>query len=165
MISKSPERNTLQRDKYVERQTEKGAMDNPETYEMFEWYERVDQLRIEKEQDPAWQKNNLEYDLLTTDWILEKVRASDIYAQNLYAAMCNTDFIKNEVWPLLQEEKWSCSWRHAGGIVADMREKGDYMDWYCSGSYNEGSHNLSEGVVSDEIKEDMLSLGWIVVSY
>mgnify|MGYP003705677079 CR=1 FL=1 len=30
-----------------------------------------------------------------TDWILEKVRESDVYAQHLYAAMCNNEFQKN----------------------------------------------------------------------
>jgi hypothetical protein len=113
------------------------------------------------------QKNNLENDLLATDWILEKVRNSDTYAQNLYASMCNTDFTKNEVWPILKEEVWGCSWRHAGSIIADMQEKGDYMDWYCSGI---GCPEISkeyvpEGHVTDEIRDDMLKLGWLVRAY
>lgn len=160
-IAKSPDRNTFQRDKYIERQTEKGLMDDPETDKMLDWYKTYAQAKLEKEQDPEWQKNNLEYDLRTTDWILKKVRESDDYAQNLYAAMCNNDFIKNDVWPVLQEETWGCSWRYAGGIIADMREEGDYIDWYCSGM---GRHDNSvgEGEVTDEIREDLLKLGWIV---
>jgi len=169
MLSKSPERNTFQRDKYIKRQTEKNLMEDPETNKMLEWYEKFDQLKLQQEQDPSWQKNNLEYDLRSTDWILEKVRNSDVYAQNLYAAMCNNDFIKNDVWPLLAEEKWSCSWRYAGGIIADMREEGDYIDWYCSGmggpTGDMGMEGyLSESIVSDEIKEDLFKLGWIVIS-
>lgn len=145
-------------------------MDDPETKLMLDMYKNFDQLRLDDEQDPEWQKDNLEYDLRTTDWILKKVREDDIYAQNLYAALCNNDFIKNEVWPLLKEEEWGCSWRHAGGIIADMREEGDYMDWYCSGSGwldEQGNEKptVGEGVVTEEIREDLLKLGWIVREY
>ena len=126
----------------------------------------------------------LEYDLLTTEWILHKVRASESYAQNLYAALCNNDFTKLEPWPILNGKTWSCSWRYAGGIIADMREQGDYVDWYCSGirdtqepseeewnswteeaqiSYtNIYSKYVSESVVTDEIRQDLLTLGWKV---
>lgn len=131
-------------------------MDIPETEKMLEWYKRWDEQKLEQEQDPEWQKNNLEYDLRSTDWILKKVRESDDYAKALYAALCNNDFTKNDVWPILQEETWSCSWRYAGGIIADMREEGDYIDWYCSGN---------EGYVDDEIKKDLLTLGWLVPTY
>jgi len=132
--------------------------DTDPTFDLFKTW---DQLKREQEQDPEWQKNNLEYDLRNTDWIIVKVRESDGYAQNLYAAMCNTDFTKNDIWPILQENTWSCSWRYAGGIIADMREQGDYMDWYCSGIGSENS-DVREGIVTDEIREDLLKLGWIV---
>jgi hypothetical protein len=160
-ISKSPERNTFQRDKYIERQIEKGLMDDPETNKMIDWYKTYSELKLEKEQDPEWQKNNLEFDLRSTEWILSKVRESDTYAQNLYAAMCNNDFIKNDVWPILQQETWACSWRYAGGIIADMREQGDYIDWYCSGIGRHDDH-VGEGTVTDEIRDDLLKLGWLV---
>ena len=136
-------------------------MEDPETDTMLDLFKTWDQLKLEQEQDPKWQKNNLEYDLRNTDWIIAKVCESDTYAQNLYAAMCNTDFTKNDVWPILQEDIWHCSWRYAGGIIADMREQGDYMDWYCSG-IGDQIGEVSEGVVTDEIREDLLRVGWIV---
>ena len=46
---------------------------------------------------PAWQKDNMEYDLRTCEPMLNKVRSSDTYAQNLYAAMCNRQFQKLDV--------------------------------------------------------------------
>jgi len=125
--------------------------------------------------------DNLEYDLVTTDWVIEKVKADKVYAQHLYAAMCNNDFMRNEVWPILTEKKWSCSWRHAGSIIADIRGEGDYMDWYCSGMVDadadqwnilsedskkrllETRAHVSESVVTDEIRKDLFKLGWIVV--
>ena len=132
--------------------------------------------------DPQSRINNMEYDLLTNDWILEKVRADDAYAQNLYAAMCNNDFIKMEVVPILRQDPdkdfWGASWRYAGGIIADMQQKGDYIDWYCSGMGGGGwekdeetfsewaarTKYVPEGCITDEIRNDLQRLGWAVGS-
>ena len=173
-ISKSPERHTFQKEGYIERAKEKGEEPSQDYIDMW------DRIKIEeanKINDPAWQKNNLEYDLRSTDWILEKARASDNYAQNIYAALCNNDFMKLAVVPILKEETWSCSWRHAGGIVADILGKGDYIDWYCSGIGNhekgfgldgytptpdpDGRDYVPESVVTEEIREDLKKLGWV----
>ena len=87
----------------------------------------------------------------------------------MYAALCNQEWQRNEVWHLLKDQRWSCSWRYAGGIVADMREEGDYMSWYCSGIQNEPDENwvdlghVGEGHVTDEIRNDLFKLGWIPV--
>jgi len=168
MISKSSQRHTFQLENAIKRAEEKGENVDPNYIEMWE---NIKLHEVQKEHDPDWQKNNLEYDLRTTEWILEKVRNSDKYAQNLYASMCNREFIKNDVWPILTEQKWSCSWRHAGGVIADMKQEGDYINWYCSG-IGDGLGNgdkdrskgyVSEGVVTDEIREDLLKLGWIVL--
>ena len=78
--------------------------------------------------NPEWQKDNLEWDLRSTKWICDSAKSTETYAQNLYAALCNNDFQKNEVWTRLENKMWGCSWRHAGGIVADMREEGDYVE-------------------------------------
>ena len=180
MISSSPDRNTFQLENYVKRQEEAGKLPAPEYLDMFKTWREQAQANIV---DPEWQKDNMEYDLRSTQWIIDKAK-DDAYAQNLYAAMCNNDFTKNDVWPILTEKRWSCSWRHAGGIIADMQEKGDYIDWYCSGirdakildddefraltkeqqeSYIQGKKFVPEGCVTDEIREDLLKLGWIVI--
>jgi len=167
-ISKSPGRHTFQAENYVKRCEEKGEEPN-EGY--LNIYKSARQQDEENMVDPKWQKNNMEYDLRSTDWMLAKVRESDTYAQNLYAAICNNDFCKREMWPILKEEYWSASWRHAGGITADMREQGDYIDWYCSG-IGDGLGNgdatgikgyVSESVVTEEIKDDLYKLGWLVI--
>ena len=111
-------------------------------------------------------------DMANADWFVAKVRASDSYAQNLYASMCNREFVKNDVWPLLKDQRWCCSWRSAGGIVADLQNAGgSYMDWYCSGigsglgnGDEDGSKGyVGEGTVTQEIQEDLFKLGWIVL--
>ena len=138
--------------------------------DMDELFKSLEQLKREQEQDPEWQKNNLEYDLRNTDWIIDNIKDNEVYAQNLYAALCNNQFLKNEVWPILKEEYWTCSWRHAGGIIADILNEGDYMDWYCSGAGGPTGDMgvtgyLPEGVVADYIEDDLKKLGWLVVPY
>ena len=113
---------------------------------------------------------NLEKDIQQCDWMLKKVQDNETYAQNLYAAMCNNVFQRNEVWPRLRDEYWSCSWRSAGGIVAELRGQGDYIDWYCSGIMGVGEADsfqgyVSESTVTDEIRQDLFAIGWTVEPY
>jgi len=162
-ISKSPNRHTFQAEKYIKRCEEEGKEPSEDYLNLFKSYrERDDENMV----DPEWQKDNMEYDLRSTDWILEKVRDSKVYAQNLYAAICNNDFQKLDVMPILKNQTWSASWRSAGGIVANMRQEGDYIDWYCSGIREinaEPNGYVPESIVTDEIREDLKRLGWIVV--
>lgn len=179
-VSKSPERNTFQREKYIER----CQKDNKEvSQDYLDMFDEVIKQDNDKFSDPKSRINNMEYDLRTADWMLEKVRNDEAYAQNLYAAICNNDFVKNDVWPILQDKRWSCTWRYAGGIIADMRQQGDYIDWYCSGIKNPPpdekeiqklTHEelerlkiyqrfVGEGFVSDQIRKDLSKLGWIVI--
>ena len=167
-ISSSPERNTFQKENYVKRQEEQGLEPLEEYIEMFKTWKQQDEANLI---DPTWQKNNMEYDLRSNEWMCANARASDTYAQNLYAAMCNNDFQKLDVLPILKEETWSCSWRHSGGIIADMLGKGDYIDWYCSG-IGDGLGNgdvtgvkgyVPEGCITDEIRNDLQRLGWAIV--
>ena len=186
-ISSSPDRGSFAINGIVRRAKEQGLNVDTDTHtqEMIQYYRNSKTMAELRENDPAWKNNNMEYDLRSTDWILDKVRASDVYAQNLYAAMCNNEFQKLEVMPILRDDKWSCSWRYAGGIVADMRMTGDYIDWYCSGikgdSYtdddletlNEENRErfeivkqfVGESYVTEEIRSDLKRLGWILVDY
>lgn len=99
---------------------------------------------------------SLEDELKNSKTICEKVLTDIYYAEDLYRALCNMQWRKREVMPLLRNERWSCSWRYAGGIVADIIQEGDYMDWYCIGG---------EGTVSEEIKKDLFDLGWEPVEW
>ena len=153
-LRKSPDRHTFQakqKNGYLKRCEEEGKEPNPDYLRM---YEDIRAHVTEQEADPEWQKDNLEWDLRTSDKICAKVK-DDEYAKKLYAALCNTDWLRTELIPLLRQspEKdfWGCSWRYAGGIIADMRQEGDYIDWYCSGN---------EGYIDPEVSEDLKELGW-----
>lgn len=172
-MARSPDRNTFQRDSYMKRKAEEGKTpeNDKEVATMADFYNKVLEDCENKEADEEWKKYNLEYDLRSAEWVSEKVKKYPYYAQNLYAAMCNNEFQKLEIVPILTEKRWSCSWRHAGGIIADLRESGDYIDWYCSGvrdDYEElgdGRKYVSESVVSEEVRRDLLTLGWKILEY
>ena len=176
-IASSPERHTFQKDGYIKRCEEKGEEPNPDYVAMYKTWREQD---AENLVDPAWQRNNMEYDLRSSKEMCDKVKQSDNYAQNLYAAMCNMTWQSREFWQELKGETWSASWRHAGGIVADMQETGDYINWYCSGIGNEeygngldgtipdvtdGRDYVPEGTVTEEIELDLNRLGWRPVPY
>ena len=182
-MNSSSERGTFQRESLLKRVAE-GTTTAEHAEEMIEFHNSFDQIRKERESDPQWRENNLEYDLRSTKWICDKAKAREEYAQNIYAALCNQSWQRNDVWPLLKGQHWSCSWRYAGGIVADMCERGDYMDYYCSGIRGGAmldddkltdeqrariewydKHMVGEGTVTDEIREDFFRLGWIPVEH
>ena len=162
------------------------AINKSNADELFDLFSSMEQQKLNLEETAEWKKDNMEYDLCSTQWILEKVKADNVYSQHLYASMCNREFVKNDVWPILTEKKWSCSWRYAGEIIANMREEGDYVNWYCSGivgtadpieqevwntlTLDQQKHVKDkqafepEGVVTDEIRKDLLKLGWIVLN-
>ena len=73
--------------------------------------------------------HRLDFDLAQCDWLVHKVRGSRVYAQNLYAALCNRKWQEQQIFEILSDRLWACSWRTAGVIVADMRGEGNYLDW------------------------------------
>lgn len=114
---------------------------------------------------------NLEFDIFRCQSICQRVRDDPVFAQNLYAALCNTVWQYKDAWYILKDNSWSCSWRNAGSIVAHIRGTGDYLDWYCSGMsiWKEGDGEppsaieqqfLPEGQVSKEIEQALALLGW-----
>ena len=127
-------------------------------------------------------KRDLVEDIYRDDEVLNKIRTRDDYAQNLYAAWCNMRWCPKELWPILRQDPdkdlWSASWRGAGGIIAQFRKQGDYMDWYCSGMGGLATYDLEEGdaymakmkyapegTITDEIATDLDRLGWFPVPW
>lgn len=90
---------------------------------------------------------NMEQDMLISDYFRNKVKDRG-FALDLYCALCNNEFIKDGI-------KFSCSWRYAGEMVAKLKGDGSYMDYYMS-----FDDNITEGVISDEIKTALKMIGW-----
>ena len=153
--------------RYLSRCERSGEDPNPDHMKMFESLDQEHQQRFDTE---SQRENNLEWDMMTTEWFTTKVRGSVVYAQNLYAAFCNNEFQKIDVMTVLRDQTWSCSWRSAGGIIAEIRGEGDYLDWYCSGIMSDAEEDggtkkgyVAEATVTDEIEQDLKRLGWIVI--
>jgi len=152
MFATSPDRYSFMIEVY-KRRLEKDP-ENVEIQKTMEFYEQCQ--RLDSLDDPK--DNDLAYELRKCEWIIEKCKASKRYSQNLYAALCNNSFSKNGV-------EWSCSWRSSGGLVSNLREEGDYVDWYCSGipldcdlPVKDGY--VGEGTITKEIQKDIEIIGW-----
>lgn len=97
-------------------------------------------------------KFNLERDLVNSDVIREQVQTDPTFARELYAALCNNQFIHAKM-EHSDEDYWSCSWRHAGDIVSHIEAVGgDYVDYYCAGN---------EGNISLRVETLLAELGWV----
>jgi hypothetical protein len=110
---------------------------------------------------------NLERDLRSANWIITKVRTKEIYAQNLYAALCNNEYAPKDVWGILKNIHWDCSWRYAANLVAEIRQDDSYIDWYCSGTGFAGTDFtgfVEESYVTPEIESDFDQIGWLLVT-
>jgi hypothetical protein len=122
---------------------------------------------------------DLELDLKNCAEIVAKCKSSKAYAQNLYAALCNMQWQRKEVIPILKGDLWHCSWRYAGGLAAELRGEGDYLDYYCSGmggfdleydaekaaAWMVEHQYVPESEVTDAIRADLANLGWYPVPY
>lgn len=105
------------------------------------------QLRAINEERNTRPQHDFEADLRSV--LGEGMRTDDSLAQEVYAALCNVD------WEHEDGSRYSCSWRYAGGLVAEIRTGTDgsesYLDWYCSGN---------EGRVSERVDEALAPTGW-----
>ena len=91
--------------------------------------------------------DDFEKDLETLN---SKIKEDLDFATDVYGALCNMR------WKNINDSNiiYSCSWRYAGGMIADIRgnyHTMNYMDFYCSGN---------EGVVTEEIEKLFKELGW-----
>jgi len=110
-------------------------------------------------------QHNLMDDIRNSKLIAKKLESRE-YAQQLYAALCNTEWQRTDVWSILSSDGPSTmSWRTAAGLVTDIEPviNGDprtYIDLYCSG-IQEIDNAISEGTITPEIAADLLTIGWI----
>lgn len=89
---------------------------------------------------PALKNQSLKQALKGTPWISEKIKRSEIYAQNMYAALCSNVFMSPSAQEGAVDEESEevlsrLSWREAGALVAEIRDGETFLDWYCSGIF------------------------------
>ena len=77
----------------------------------------------------------------------EKMKADDAFCSLVWGALSNVDWYHPG-----DKTEYSCSFRYAGGVVAEISGRGDYMTYYCSSP---------DGVVPEEIAHAMKKHGWI----
>lgn len=106
---------------------------------------------------------DLEDEMRHTPTLVKRLAEDREFALEVYQALCNNKFIDIQDGDAgTTKDYWSCSWRYAGGLVADLRAVHDvsigewYLDWYCSGG---------EGNVSERVRDTFLAMGWKVESY
>jgi len=128
-----------------------------------------------KQKDTDWEKSNAKFwrklPRLFFGWIRKSIiipmaypcveeNGKKIYKTVKYWSLLNIKLMKLEYkfWVFPEPDpKWlySCSWRYAGGIIAEIRNQGeDYMDFFCSSG---------EGIIDLEFAKDMKQLGWIPI--
>lgn len=73
--------------------------------------------------------------------------ADERFCSDWWSALANVDW-----YNVKTHDVYSVSFRYAGGLIADLRGTGDYMDWYCGSA---------QAVVSDDIARRMKKFGWI----
>jgi hypothetical protein len=88
---------------------------------------------------------NLELSILLNDKVCAKIRECDSYAKDFYGALCNNELFDNG------ELTEGYTFREAGELIAYIRKSGSYLDWYCYGN---------EGKVTDEVRQDLLDMGY-----
>lgn len=102
-------------------------------------------------------KPSMEADMAADAALLDAVE-DDGFAQALYAAMCNREWRRRD-----STARWNASWRAAGGIVADLRRRGEiYLDYYCSGMG--GADAVNEGDLRDDVRAALDAIGWHALS-
>lgn len=138
----------------LERMIDNLAKTGKDTTQALDFLNGLLNEQIQKESTEEWKKNNLEYDICYTNWIVEKIKSNSTYAEHVYAALCNNTWQKLDPILILKESQWSCTWRQAGIIISNVIGKGNYTDWYLNGC---------EGTVTSEVQEDFRNLGWALV--
>lgn len=109
------------------------------------------QQELVEESDVVVDPNQVSFSRDMSDDLIikQKLRSSKSYCKRFYSTLCNNELFKGEFGT-------GYSWRATGGLIADLLGQGDYMDWYCSGN---------EGLIDEEVEQDLARLGWVVKPY
>lgn len=85
------------------------------------------------------------------DLFEDEICDDEEFAKRVYAALTNIIWRQDNT-----DYEHAITFRGAGGLIADIRGEGHYMDWYCS---------AGEGVVDKNILDALLTRGWTPHKY
>jgi hypothetical protein len=108
----------------------------------------------DKELDTQGYKETVESNVVFHDLIRRTVLKyldSEEKKTQIYNALCNIVWYNPK-----QLVQYSCSWRYAGGLVANVEKSKDYLDYYCSDN---------EGEVESWIEEEFNKENWFPAKY
>lgn len=95
--------------------------------------------------------------------VVSREQANDVsFMCELYRSMCNMTWVPADCPAKKRSEYfWSCTWRTAGAIAAEIRNEKlgcneSYLDYYCGGE---------EGEVSERVRTFLAGAGWIPVPW
>ena len=71
---------------------------------------------------------------------------SELFAKLVWGGLANVIWVNKK-----QNDKFSCSFRYAGGLISEITGRGNYLTYYCSGDYE---------TVPNTMKERLGELGW-----
>jgi len=93
------------------------------------------------------------FEVLLNKIFSEQVKEKD-FARKLYDCLCNTIWYNKTTGDI-----YSCSFRYAGDILANMRHEGEsYLDFYCNGFKGEGAYHA-------EVYKELNKFGYKVFQY
>jgi hypothetical protein len=81
-----------------------------------------------------------------------RLRASDEDAAQFWSALANQGWVHDSA----PYQEVGYSFRAAGGLIAEIRGAGDYLDWYCSGPTE---------TIAPWISEALAKKGWSPAKY
>lgn len=83
-------------------------------------------------------KHDKSFEKIITNKLGSRMKRSKKFSNNVYACLCNIIWYNSST-----NDIYSCSWRYAGGLVAEIRNIGeDYLDFYCTGGEGEYNANI-----------------------
>ncbi|WP_090571476.1 hypothetical protein [Belnapia rosea] len=91
-------------------------------------------------------RRNLEANLLGCETVRNKAASSAVYARLLFIALAANRWLHDPTG-----SRWEMSRRDAAGLVAQMVGAGGYQDWIHCGP---------NGVLDEEVLDDLGALGW-----
>lgn len=80
------------------------------------------------------------------DLFHDRMVEDEEFCKDIWAALANVSWHNVKTG-----DNYSCSFRHAGSLIAHIIDKGCYLDWYCC---------TRDGVVTEEIEEKLKTRGW-----